>query len=372
MYKFQLKPSVFEFKKLFEFVEHFGISAEDTVFTEKFLYEKYMKGILECNYIFQDDYGLGEPTDIIIDKILKDTYGREVKRIVGIGGGSILDIAKLMCIKNATTVEEIFDDKIPLIRDKELILVPTTCGTGCEVTCVSVVDMTAKKTKVGKRIEANFADSAVLIEELLDSIPAKIFVYSSMDALIHAMEIFVAPTGNPYNDIFCRSAIKTIILHFKNIIENGIEKRFEYSMEFLRASTLAGIALSNTPCGAVHALAMHFGSAHHVPHGEANSRFLTAVFKKYSDLSPSGKLQEIADIINEVLVTDTNIKGSLNALEDLIEKLLPKKRLHEYGVQEKDIENYVDKVIETQQRLLKNNFVYLSREDLLEIYRSLF
>jgi len=372
MYKFQLKPSVFEFKKLDEFVKHFNISAEDTVFTEKFLYEKYMKGVLNCNYIFQDDYGLGEPSDLMIDKILKDIYGKEIKRIIGIGGGTILDIAKLLCIKNATTTEDIFDDKIPLVRDKGLILIPTTCGTGCEVTCVSVVDMTAKKTKMGKRIEANFADSAVLIEELLDSIPAKILVYSSMDALIHAMEIFVAPTGNPYNDIFCKSAIKTIIIRYKDMIENGIEKRFEYIMEFLRASTFAGIALSNTPCGAVHALAMHFGSAHHVPHGEANSRFLTAVFKKYADLSPTGKLKDIADIINEALGINTDIKNSLNALEDLIENLLPKKRLHEYGVREEDIESYVDKVVETQQRLLKNNFVYLSREDLLEIYRSLF
>ncbi len=96
--------------------------------------------------------------------------------MIGIDGGAILDIAKLLCVKNATSTEDIFEDKIPLVRDKELILIPTTCGTGCEVTCVSVVDITKRKSKIGKKIEANFADTAVLIEEFLDNIPPKIFL----------------------------------------------------------------------------------------------------------------------------------------------------------------------------------------------------
>lgn len=368
MYNFQLKPSIYEFDSLSEFIENFQVSSNDTIFSEKFLYEKYMKGKVDCNFLFQDDYGLGEPSDIVIDKILKDIYGKPIKRIIGIGGGSILDISKLLAIKDATTTEEIFDEKIPLVRDKELVLIPTTCGTGCEVTCVSVVDMSKRKTKIGKRIEANFADSAVLIKELLDSIPEKVFLFSSVDALIHAMEIFVAKTGNPYNDVFCKSAIEIILSHYKKLVKDGIETRFEYMDEFLRASTFAGIALSNTACGAVHAFAMHFGSVHHVAHGESNTRFLTSVFNKYAEISPNGKLQELANIINETLEIDTDIKGSFHALEELINHLIPKKRLREYGVKSEDIEDYVDKVIEGQQRLLKNNFVPLSRNDLISIF----
>jgi len=97
------------------------------------------------------------------------------------------------------------------------------------------------------------------------------------------MEIFVAPTGNPYNDVFFKRANKIIVSHYKDIIENGLEKRFEYIDKFLRASAFAGITLSNTVFGEVHAFAMHFiRSAYHVPHGEANSRFLTAIFNKYA------------------------------------------------------------------------------------------
>lgn len=310
MNSFQVKPRIHEFKNVEQFINEFNISSDDTVLTEKFLYEKYMKGKFNCNFIFQDDYGLGEPKDITIDKILKDIGNKKVNRIIGIGGGTILDIAKLLAVKDAASTEEIFDEKIPLVRDKGLILIPTTCGTGCEVTCVSVVDMTKRGTKIGKRIEANFADNAVLIEELLDSIPPNVFLYSSVDALIHAMETFVAPEGNPYNDVFCKEAIKIIISKYKILVEQGLGARFEHMDEFLRASTFAGISLSNTLCGAVHAFAMHFGSVHHVPHGESNARFLTAVFNKYAEISPNGKLRELADLINEALGINTDINGS--------------------------------------------------------------
>ena len=230
------------------------------------------------------------------------------------------------------------------------------------MTCVSVVDITKQQVKIGKRIEANFADSAVLIEELLDSIPPNIFLYSSIDALIHAMEIFVAPTSNPYNDVFCKEAIKTIISHYSELVNNGLENRFKYIKDFLRASTFAGIALSNTVCGAVHAFAMHFGSVHHVPHGEANSRFLIGVFNKYAEILPEGKLKELSEIIKETLEIKTDVKGAFIALENLIRNLIPQKKLREYGVKEENIEKYVDKVIESQQRLLTNNFVfYLER-----------
>jgi 4-hydroxybutyrate dehydrogenase len=370
MYQFKIKPSIYEFETVSEFVENFEVFPGDTVFTEKFFYEKYLKGKLDCNFIFQDDYGLGEPSDVVIDRILADIKGKDIKRFIGIGGGSVLDITKLLCLKDATTTADIFDERIPLIREKGLVLIPTTCGTGCEVTCVSVVDMTRRKTKMGKRVEANFADSAILIDELLDGIPEKVFIYSSVDALIHAMEIFVAPTGNPYNDVFCKEAIRIILGKYKVLTEEGLDKRFNYIDEFLRASNYAGIALSNITCGAVHALAMHFGSVYHVPHGESNARFLTAVFNKYAELAPEGKLRELADIINQALGIEADIRGSFLALEKLIEKILPSKKLGDYGVKEGDIESYVDKVIETQQRLLINNYVKLSREDLIDIYRE--
>ena len=85
MYHFQLKPEIFEFKTLDEFIDYFNISPNDIIFTEKFLFNNYLKNKVNCRFLFQDDYGLGEPSDIIIDKILKDVRVMEIERIFGIG-----------------------------------------------------------------------------------------------------------------------------------------------------------------------------------------------------------------------------------------------------------------------------------------------
>lgn len=370
MYQFYMRPRISEYDTVAEFTSAFRPSKADLILTERFLFDQYLADSVEASALFLDDYGLGEPSDIVVDKLLGAIRGRKVERIFGIGGGTIMDIAKLLCVKDATTTEEIFDDLVPPIRDKGLVLIPTTCGTGCEMTCVSVVDMSRRGTKVGKRIDANFADDAVLIPQLLDRIPENVFRYSSIDALIHAMEIYVAPTGNPYNDVFCASAIRAILSRYRILAEEGLERRHAFIGEFLRASTFAGIALANTACGAVHALAMHFGSVHHVAHGLSNSLFLIPVFRKYQEMRQEGKVAELAKIVAAAIGSTPG--GAFDALADLISQILPAKRLSDFGAAEGDLPSYADKVIESQQRLLKNNFVPFDKSDLLDIYRAVY
>lgn len=369
MYNFKIGPEITEFKDIKKFNEVFNINKDDYIFTEKLFYDNYLSD-LDANFIFYDDYGSGEPKNTVIDEIIKDITPLDIKRLIGIGGGTILDTAKILSMKNPISVNHVFDDLVEHERDKELILIPTTCGTGCEVTAVSVIDMVEKGTKIGKRIECNFADHAVLIEELLDSIPEKVFIYSSIDALIHALEIYVAPTSNPYNDIFCKKSIEMILRNFKYLSENGLDKRFEKMEEFLRASTFAGIALSNTTCGAVHALAMHFGSKYHVAHGEANALFLTGVFKKYAELKPEGSLEDITEIVNEIYGEKYDVQQSIEKIDDLLKSLIQLNSLDKYGVEYEDIERNVDVVLDSQQRLLINNYTELSKDDLIDIYKS--
>jgi len=373
MKKFQIRPVICEMDSAKEFVGEFSIGEKDLVISHRFLYQDYFQSLkLPCKWIFQEDYCPGEPTDTGIDKILSEISGMNVNRVIGVGGGSVLDIAKLLCVKGAKSTEEIFDDKIPLVRDKGLILVPTTCGAGCEMTCVSVVDIRRRNSKIGKRVEANFADYSVLIPQLLEKLPDIPFLYSSVDALIHALEIYLSPNTNDFNDIFCAEAISLILTRYKELSQQGLGKRSAYLADFLRASTYAGVALSNTLCGAVHACAMHFGSAHHVPHGESNYRFLAAVMSKYAELNPQGKIQGTAAIINEALHLQGETKTTFNELQNLLESIIPAKRLRDYGVKQEDLSSYADKVIETQQRLLINNYTPLSRENLISIYESIY
>ena len=372
MYNFSVNSKLHEAASFQEFLDQFQISGRDLLFLNKFTYQDFLSDLpLPCQLLFYEDYSTSEPSDEVVTRILQDLQGREIDRIIGVGGGSVLDTAKLLCIKGAQSYDDIYEERVPLVRDKGLILIPTTCGTGCEMTCVSVIDRPRLQAKIGKRIECNFADHAVLIPELLMKIPHKVFACSAIDALIHAMEIFVNPLSGSFNKPFCREAIRLNIKNFQKMAREGMDAKFQVMDQFLLASAYAGIALSNDICGAVHACAMHFGGQHHVPHGESNYRFLVPVFSTYSELRPDGpELNELAAIIRRELGVETDLQGTFRALDDLLDRILPRKRLREYGVREEDLPRYVERVYETQQRLLVANYVKMDQEQFLEIYKK--
>jgi 4-hydroxybutyrate dehydrogenase len=373
MRKFQITPKIYEYDTFREVSTDFQISEGDLVLTHKFLYESFMKRLeLSCIFLFQEDYGIGEPSDEMVDKILKDTYGKGFKRVFGIGGGTIMDIAKILVVKNAMCTLDIYEDKIPLLKDKELVLIPTTCGSGSEMTCVCVIDLKSQKAKIGKRMECSFADAAVLVPELLKDLPYEIFLYSSVDALIHAMEIFVSSKSSDYDEIFCAEAIRLILRGYAEIINSGPNGCYSLTDRFLKASNYSGVALANVIAGNVHAMAMHFGSAHHVSHGESCYCFLTEIFNRYAQIAPQGKISMIAKLINNVLEIEGDTPSAFNALEELLVKLIPRKKLRDYGMAECYIENYADKVLATQQRLLRNSYVLFSREQIIDVYRRLY
>ncbi len=371
MKKFSVHPEICECATIKEFVESFQLNEDDLMLINKFTYHDFMQDLaLPCQCIFYEDYTQGEPSDAVVTHMLQDIKDKKMKRVIGIGGGSVLDTAKLLCIKDAVSADDIYEDKIPFIRDKGLILIPTTCGTGCEMTCVSVIDRPKHNAKMGKRIECNFADHAVEIPELLSKIPHSVFAFSAIDALVHSMEIYVNPLSGTYNKVFCVEAIRLLIKNFKFVAENGPESKFDVMDEFLLASSYAGIALSNDICGAVHACAMQFGGQHHVSHGEANYRFLVPVFSVYADLNPKGReINALAGIIQRQMGIETDLAGTFVALDEMLNKITPRKKLREYGVDGERLMDYVTKVYATQQRLLIANYVKMTEKEFVEIYR---
>ncbi|SHJ36392.1 4-hydroxybutyrate dehydrogenase [Clostridium cavendishii DSM 21758] len=367
----ELRPQIFKFNDCLEFKNEFKLNNKDLIFTNKFLYERFLKSLdINCNYIFQEDYNLKEPSDDIIDKILSEIKYKDIDRVIAIGGGSIIDIAKILVLKNVISTKELFERKIPVIKEKTLIIIPTTCGTGSEVTNISITEIKAKRTKMGLATEELFADYAVLIPELVRELPYEFFVYSSIDAFIHAIESLVSPKANAYTEMFSFEAIKTIINGYKAIIEKGTNYRKKIIEDFLIASNYAGIAFQNTGVGAVHALSYPLGGKYHVPHGEANYAFFIEVFKFYKKMNPDGKIKKVNTFMANILnVSEDKVYESL---EELLNNLIVRKNLNTYGMKKEEIELFTDSVIETQQRLLQNNYVDMTREDIKNIYTSLF
>lgn len=371
MQLFKLKSKLHEFEHFADFAKEFKLSEKDLVITNEFLYTPYMSALnLPCHFIMQEKYGLGEPSDEMMNQILADIQLEKFTRVIAVGGGTVIDISKLFVLKGITNATDAFERKIPIEKARQLVILPTTCGTGSEVTNISIAEIKSKHTKMGLADDAILADDAVLVPELLKGLPYKFFVYSSIDALIHAIESYVSPRSNPYTRVFCKSAIETIMDVFIRITHEGPDYRFERLSDMLIASNYAGIAFGNTGVGAVHALSYPLGGNYHVPHGEANYQFFTEVFKFYDKKNPNGIIKEVNALLAEILHTDT--EHVYEELDHTLGKLLAKNPLHTYGMKTEEIEGFTENVLQTQQRLLANNYVELSRAEIKEIYNTLY
>ena len=370
MTQFAVKPTIQQCATCREFAEAFQLDPQDLLFTNDFLYDPYNAPLnLPCPVLFQEKYGLGEPTDEMVEAIYRD-MPKDVKRIVAVGGGAVLDIAKILTLKHVSPVLDLYDGKLPLEKGRELILVPTTCGTGSEVTNISILALVSRRTKKGLAADCMFADQAVLIPELLKGLPFKFFAASSIDALIHAIESSLSPKANEMTKLFGYKAIEMILKGYLAIRAGGPEARIPLLGDFLLASNYAGIAFGNAGCAAVHALSYPLGAVYHVPHGESNYAMFTGVMHMYRSIRADGAIAELNAFMAGILGCEA--EEVYEALEDLLNVLLPKKALHEYGMKEEEIEAFTDSVLENQQRLLKNNFVPLSRDQILAIYRTLY
>lgn len=373
MKQFWLKTQVHKFNTVVEFSKEFILGEEDLLFTHEFLYERFIKplNIKVKKVLFLEKYGLGEPSKEMVESILSDLKGVNYKRVIAIGGGSVMDVSKILALKTPNSIGEVYDKVELPVKEKELIIIPTTCGTGSEVTDIAVLKFIEKHSKVGLVTNEYIADYAVLIPEIVKDLPYEPFIYSSVDALIHAVESFVAKRATNYSQIFAEKAIEIIIKGYKKILEKGPEYRKEIIEDFVVGSNYAGIAFYNSGVGGVHALSFPLGGQYNVPHGESNYRCFLEIFKTYFRKAPTGKILELNDILAGLLGVQNNV-DVYDELEKLLSGLITEKKLREYGMKEEEIYSFTDSVISCQQRLLINNHVEFTKEDIINIYKKLY
>ena len=210
---FCVKPTVHYLESFHAFTEEFALAETDLILTERVIYDRALVGEkgLKAHVILKDDYDPAEPKEETVDAILKDMEGLSAERIIAIGGGSVIDIAKLLCVKDAYPIGQIIRRERDIRLDKTLIAVPTTCGTGSEVTYGGVVTMRSTGYKTALIDPALTANHAVLIPELLYSLPDRVFFHCAVDALGHAMESYVSRTrGNEMARAVGARAVKLI------------------------------------------------------------------------------------------------------------------------------------------------------------------
>jgi len=372
MQALRVVPKIFYFDTFKEFNEEFKIGKNDLLVTNEWMYTPYVAPLgIDTNVIYQEKYGAGEPSDEMIDAMAKEMKKYEFDRIVAFGGGTIVDICKILALDVPEKSIDLFTGSVAPVKIKKLLVVPTTCGTGSEVTNVAIAELKSLHTKKGLAVDETYADIAALVPETIKGLPYKFFVTSSVDALIHAIESYLSPKASPFTEMYSLQAIEMIMAGYKEIVAKGPDERLNNLKNFVLASCYAGIAFGNAGCAAVHAISYSIGGAFHVAHGEANYQFFTEVFKMYMRKNPNGKIKQANKIFADILGC-TDGPEVYDELEKFLNKLIVKKPLREYGMVESQIDEFTKSTVANQQRLLANNYVPLSDEEIREIFANLY
>jgi len=311
-----------------------------------------------------------EPTIAEIDQAIHDLkVASNFDEVVGIGGGSTIDVAKLLAVSGSIKGSIRDYIGINLIKESSLptIMVPTTSGTGAEVTPNAVVKDPVEGWKKGIVSSFLIPDRVILDPELTMSLPPKITAETGLDAFTHAIECFICKKSNTMSDLFALSAMRLINTNLHQAVKEGGNKEARYNM--LLASFYGGIAITNSGTGGVHALAYPLGGKYNISHGLSNSILLTEVMRFNAGAVPE-KFVKIAKAMGIETINLSQEKAVRAAL-DVISKLVDDVgiRVENFEVSEQIID-VLAKSAMFEERLLKNNPRPIKYEDARIIYRK--
>lgn len=293
--------------------------------------------------------------------------------IIGLGGGSAMDTAKAAAIlvtnegraKDFQGLNKVSRPGIP----KGMI--PTTAGTGSEVTFTAVFINEEEKKKAGINSPHLFPEMALLDPELTLSLPPAVTAYTGMDALAHAIESFTSLQANSLSEMFSLEAVRKIAKNLRSAVENGSD--INARSEMLMGSLLAGIGLANAGVTAVHSLSYPLGGSFRVPHGVGNGLLLPAVMEYNASSCPErfACLAEAMDIeIKGLTVMEAALKA-VEAVKKLAQDIEIPLRLSDLGIPKSALPWMAEEALKVV-RPLENNPRSISKEDALRIYEAVF
>ena len=315
-----------------------------------------------------------DPPEYVVLEAAAFAKQENIDVVLGFGGGSSMDVAKLIAILAYPEQHQKLSDLYGVDNATgprlALILVPTTAGTGSEVTPISIVT-TGETTKTGIVAPILYADVAILDATFTQNLPAQITAATGIDAMVHAIEAYTSKhKKNPYSDMLAKQALRLLNANLQRVLQDGHDLDARQNM--LVGSMLAGQAFANAPVAAVHALAYPLGGHFHLSHGHSNALVLTEVLKFNA---PAAK-QLYAELMTWL---DPRSKGCHDGLTDLfidhfnnhlIQSGLTLK-LKQLNVPEQMLMVMAEDAMQ-QSRLLQNNPRELKLDDAYQIYQAIY
>ncbi|WP_338655545.1 iron-containing alcohol dehydrogenase [Sporosarcina psychrophila] len=315
-----------------------------------------------------------EPPLAIGEKLVAYTRDNEFDMVIGIGGGSALDLTKLAGV--LASHEGNVADYLNLTGTKQItkkglptILIPTTSGTGSEVTNISVLSLETTKDVVTH--DYLLADVAIVDPALTISLPPKVTAATGVDALTHAVEAYISENASPISDALALQAVRLISNAIRTAVSNGEDKQARTDMSY--GSYLAGLAFFNAGVAGVHALAYPIGGQFHIAHGDSNAVLLPYVMG-YIRQSCEKRMKDIYDAMGFSSANISQEEASYKCvaeLKRLVEDVNIPSTLKGFNVTEEALESLTNDAIE-QKRILARSPMPLGKDDIYTIYKAAF
>jgi alcohol dehydrogenase class IV len=313
---------------------------------------------------------VADPPEAVVLQAVADARQNDIDLVIGLGGGSSMDVAKLIAVlagseqelKTMYGIGNVQGIRLPLMQ------VPTTAGTGSEVTPISIVT-TGATTKMGVVSPQLYADLAILDAELTLGLPPKVTAATGIDAMVHAIEAYTTKhKKNPLSDMLARQALSLLSRNIVDACKDGRNLAARQAM--LLGAMLAGQSFANAPCAAVHALAYPIGGIFHVPHGLSNSLVLPHVLR-FNAPHAAELYAELAEIVAPEAggSAEARTEALIEGMEGIAAQTGIETSLQQVGVTEADLDRLADDAM-LQTRLLSNNPREVLRDDARAIYAA--
>lgn len=310
------------------------------------------------------------PKHVTVNKAGSIVRSLKPDLVIGLGGGSSLDAAKAVALlaTNKGSIED-YEGKAKYRHPPlPLLAIPTTCGTGSEVTWVSVVTQTRRMFKMSIKGPDLFPRIALVDPDLLITLPPNLIASTGLDALTHAIEAYTVKPASFLTDIFAREALRLVFLSIEEAYSD-VKGSKEARVNMMKGSMLAGMAFGNSDVGAVHCISEAVGSLYDTPHGVANSIFLRYVMEFNLPVSTK-RYAEIAGIAGIEERDDHTAAQKLIHKIDILSRTLGIPSLKDTGICEAQFPVLAQKSFENNSN--PSNPREASEEDYLEILRNAF
>jgi alcohol dehydrogenase class IV len=310
-----------------------------------------------------------EPTYAQVEKVIEKTQEFDCDFIVGIGGGSVMDTAKLASVlKGASyTLRDLMKNPTQAQKLVKTVMIPSTCGTGSEATCNAIVAIPEENSKKGIVNDNMIPDYVILEPRMIAGLPKAIVAATGVDALAHAVECYTSKKATPFSDGYALMAAQLIFGNIREAYEHP--DNMEAKSNMMLGAYYGGIAITGSGTTAVHALSYPLGGKYHIAHGVSNAILFAHVMEFNRDACEA-QLAKICDAIHPAYAKKADGEKAqyvIGQIEDIVKVTNIPTDLESYGVTMEDVE-FLVAAGSQQQRLLVNNPKELSLEDIRSLY----